>query len=172
MIRRILASLLLMVTASVVHAQTPKDQTQALSELAVLFFEDEATYRRELLDRRKLDFSLESLRHVNEYLEQVRKDPEAERVWNRIVLRTGAYVGEVIRRNDKKVAWKWVDYDGAKLVEPKMFTSFGMSIATAAVLYDGNKGFTFPLAKVEKYLNNGPEDNLHFYAQVIIAHER
>lgn len=159
-----------MVSASVGHAQTPKDQTQALSELAVLFFKDAATYRGELLDLRKLDFSLESLRHINEYLGQIREDSEAKKEWNRIILRTGAYVGEVIRRNDKKVSWTWVDYDGAKLVQPQMFTSFGKSVATAAVLYDGKNGFTFPLAKVEKYLNNGPEDNLYFYAQVITAH--
>lgn len=151
-------------------AQLPKDQTPALSDLARMFFEDSATFRREHLDPRKLDFSVESLKHVNEYLEVVRKDKDVETQWNRIVLRAGAYVGEVIRRNDDKVQWRWTDYEGAKQVEPKMFQSFGKSVATIAVLYDGKKGFVFPLGKVEKYLNNGVEDDVYFFAKAIISH--
>jgi len=88
------------------------------------------------------------------------------------VLRAGAYVGEVIRKNDKKVQWQWIDYEGGKQVEPKLFESFGRTVATAAVLYDGNKGFVFPLAKVEKYLNNGAEDDVHLFARVIISSEK
>ena len=152
-------------------AQVPKDQTVALSELAQIFFEDDATFGREHLDPRRLDFSVESLKHVNDYLEAIRKDKNVEKDWTRVVLRAGAYVGEVIRRNDKKVQWRWIDYEGAKQVEPKMFESFGRRVATAAVLYDGNKGFVFPLAKVEKYLNNGSEDDVYFFAKVMMSHE-
>ena len=75
----------------------------------------------------------------------------------------------MIRKNDAKVKWRWIDYEGAKMVNPKAFESFGKSIATAAVLYDGNDGFAFPLAKVEKYLNNGAEDDVYFFAEVIMA---
>lgn len=150
-------------------AADPTDRTQALSELSQIFFEDSETYGRELLDRRKLDYSVESLKLIDEYLESIRKRKDVEATWNRTVLRAGAYVGEVIRRNDKKVQWRWVDYDGARSVEPEMFDSFGKSIATAAVLYDGNNGFSFPLAKVEKYLNNGSEDSVYFFAKVIMS---
>src|SRR5262249_16132962 len=138
-----------------------------------LFFEDDETFGREHLDQRKLDFSVESLKHINDYLEVIRKDKDVENQGKTraiVVLRAGAYVGEVIRKNDKKVQWRWVDYEGAKQVEPKMFESFGKRIATAAVLYDGNKGFVFPLAKVEKYLNNGAEDNVYLFATVIMSH--
>src|SRR5262249_20559918 len=38
-------------------AQAPKDQTLALSDLAQIFFEDDTTFGREHLDRRRLDFS-------------------------------------------------------------------------------------------------------------------
>ena len=151
----------------------PKDQTLALSDLAHIFFEDDDTFGREHLDRRRLDFSVESLKHVNDYLEAIRKDKDVETqgvTRAKVVLRAGAYVGEVIRKNDKKVQWRWVDYEGAKQVEPKLFESFGKRIATAAVLYDGNKGFVFPLAKVEKYLNNGAEDDVYFFAKVIMSH--
>ena len=151
----------------------PKDQTLALSDLAHIFFEDDDTFGREHLDRRRLDFSVESLKHVNDYLEAIRKDKDVETqgvTRAKVVLRAGAYVGEVIRKNDKKVQWRWVDYDGARQVEPK-FENFGKTIATAAVLYDGNKGFVFPLAKVEKYLNNGAEDDVYFFAKVMMSHE-
>ena len=150
----------------------PVDQTPALSDLAQMFFEHEATFGREHLDRRKLDFSVESLKHVNDYLDAIRKDKDVEKHWLRVVLRAGAYVGEVIRKNDKKVQWQWIDYEGGKQVEPKLFESFGRTVATAAVLYDGNKGFVFPLAKVEKYLNNGAEDDVHLFARVIISSEK
>src|SRR5262249_34835785 len=141
------------------------------SDLAHIFYEDDTTFGREHLDRRRLDFSVESLKHVNEYLEAIRKDKEVEKDWTRTVLRAGAYVGEVIRRNDKKVQWRWIDNEGAKQVEPKLFESFGRTVATAAVLYDGKKGFVFPLAKVEKYLNNGSEDDVYFFAKVIMSHQ-
>ena len=150
-------------------AVEPADHTQALSELSQMFYEDSATFGRQLLDRRKLDYSVESLKHVDEYLESIRKNKDVEATWNRTVLRAGAYVGEVIRRNDKKAQWRWVDHEGARSVEPKLFDSFGKSIATAAVLYDGKKGFSFPLAKVEKYLNNGSEDSVYFFAKVIMG---
>src|SRR5215475_13343381 len=155
--------------------RAPKDQTPALSDLAQIFFEDHDTFGREHLDRRRLDFSVESLKHINDYLEAIRKDKDVEKqgvTRAKVVLRAGAYVGEVIRKNDNKVQWRWIDYEGAKQVEPKLFESFGKTIATTAVLYDGNKGFAFPLAKVEKYLNNGAEDDVYFFAKVIMLHEK
>jgi len=152
--------------------QAPKDQTPALSDLSHMFFEHQATFGRQHLDRRRLDFSVESLKHVNEYLEAIRKDKDVEKDWTRVVLRAGAYVGEVIRKNDKKVQWRWIDHEGFTQAEPKLSESFGKTVATAAVLYDGNKGFVFPLAKVEKYLNNGAEDDVYFFAQVIMSHEK
>jgi hypothetical protein len=153
----------------------PKDQTPALSDLSQIFYEDPSTFGRQHLDRRRLDFSVESLRHVNQYLEAIRKDKDVEKqgvTRAKVVLRAGAYVGEVIRKNDNKVQWHWIDHEGAMQVEPKLFESFGKTIATAAVLYDGKKGFVFPLGKVEKYLNNGAEDDVYFFAKVIMSHEK
>jgi hypothetical protein len=172
MLRRFLCTFVALLLPLASFGQAPKDQNLALSDLSHLFFEDGETFGREHLDRRRLDFSVESLRHVNEYLEGIRKEQAVERQWAVVVLRAGAYVGEVIRRNDQKVRWRWIDYEGAKQVEPKLFESFGRRIATAAVLYDGNKGFVFPLAKVEKYLNNGAEDDVYLFAKVIMSHEK
>lgn len=155
--------------SSSAFAQAPKDQTRALSELAQIFYQDRETLGRELLDPRKLDYSVESLRHVDAYLEAVRKNKDLQKSWNRTVLRAGAYVGEVIRRNDKNAQWHWVDHDGAQAINPKYFGALGKSIATAAVLFDGKGGFAFPLEKVEKYLDNGSADSVYFFAQVVMG---
>ena len=161
--------ILAMAISSPAIAQAPKDPSRALSELSQIFYQDRDTLGRELLDPRKLDYSVESLRHVDAYLEAVRKNKDLQKSWNRTVLRAGAYVGEVIRRNDKNVRWQWVDHDGAQAINPKYFGALGKSIATAAVLFDGKGGFAFPLAKVEKYLDNGSADSVYFFAQVVMG---
>jgi hypothetical protein len=87
---------------------------------------------------------------------------------NVFILRAGAYVGEVIRRSSSTSApWHWLDYQQAAALRPTV-ASLGMSIGTAAVLFDGQR-FIFPLAKVNKYLENGSEDSVHFYAQVVLG---
>jgi len=85
------------------------------------------------------------------------------------VLRAGAYVGEVIRRNDKKTKWQWIDLETAKSLNPEFFRSMPKVIASAAILYNGKSGFVFPLAKVEKYLENGSEDSVTSLAQVMLS---
>ena len=150
-------------------AQATKDHNRTLAQLSQMFYQDRETLGRELLDPRKLDYSVESLRHVDQYLEAVRKNKNVEKNWNRTVLRAGAYVGEVIRRNDRNARWQWVDHDGAQTMNPTYFGSLGKSIVTAAVLFDGKRGFVFPLAKVEKYLDNGSADSVYFFAQVVMC---
>ena len=164
-----LASLGLTTTAI---ADQPINQSDALNGLAHLFYDDQETptlgYQN--LDAKKLDFSIDSLSHVNDYLEKVRKDKNVQANWSAVVLRAGAYVGEVVRLNDKKTSWIWIDYNDAIKIDPVIQT-YGKSIATAAVLYDGKKGFLFPLAKAEKYLINGKEENVQFFAQVVLAQQ-
>lgn len=150
-------------------AQVPKDHTRTLSELSRMFCQDGDTFGREWLDPKKLDYSVESLKHVDAYLEAARKSKNVAKNWNRTVLRAGAYVGEVIRRNDRNIRWQWVDHDGAQSVNPKYFGAIGKSIATAAVLFDGKGGFAFPMAKVEKYLDNGSADSVYFFAQTVMS---
>lgn len=146
------------------------NQNDALSDLALMFFQERTnpTYGVQYLNPLRLDFSLVSLKHVDEYLEKVRKEPEVEKTWNRVVLRTGAYVGEVIRRNSRSVKWQWIGHDDAALIAPRLFEGMPKTIATASVLHDGKSGLTFPLGKVEKYLENGSDDSVHFFAEVMV----
>jgi len=44
----------------------------------------------------------------------------------------------------------------------------GESLGGAAVLWDSASGLTFPLAKVQKFLDNGREDSVQFFAKVMM----
>ena len=87
----------------------------------------------------------------------------------KFALRAGAYVGEVIRRRSAPPkAWHWVDYDEAVRLDPRL-SSLGKGLGTIAILWDGQDGFCFPLGKVGKYLENGAEDSVKLFAQMMIA---
>jgi hypothetical protein len=47
--------------------------------------------------------------------------------------------------------------------------SIGQGLGRAAVLWDGQSGFFFPLARVGKRLENGAEDSVRVFAQGILA---
>jgi hypothetical protein len=149
----------------------PEYSDQALNELSATFFTDsqDPTFGLEHLKAERLDYSIESLAEINSYLEVIRSDPNVKEVWNKVVLRCGAYVGEVIRRNSNHREYHWIDYKNALKVDEATFEKFGYVIGTAAVLYSEGPSFCFPLAKVEKYLLNGPEDDVQFFAESILA---
>jgi hypothetical protein len=146
----------------------PQNQDAGLLDLAMMLAgdDDNPTYKRELLSPAKLDFSLESLRHVDEYLEALHKEPPTDQDLMRAVLRCGAYVGEVIRRNSK-VEYHWLDFNEAAR-QSKLVKDFGMSLGTAGVLAEGPERMCFPLGKICKYIENGSEDSVYFFARMAL----
>src|SRR3979411_2965554 len=99
-------------------SRKPKLQDQALSELAQMFnspdlISDDPTPGIEFLDTSRLDFTVESLGVVDDYLDGMRDEKLEEEAYGKLVLRCGAYVGEVILRNAKGKIYHWLDYDGA-----------------------------------------------------------
>jgi len=155
-------------------SRKPELQDQALSELAQMFAQpelvaDDPTPGSELLDPARLDFTVESLAFVDDYLDEMRKRTltEGNEDYCKLVLRCGAYVGEVILRNTKGKTFHWLDYKGAVKVN-KSIADFGESLGGAAVLWDSADGLTFPLGKVQKFLDNGREDSVEFFAGVMI----
>jgi hypothetical protein len=155
-------------------SRKPELHDQALSELAQMFAQpelitDDPTPGNELLDLARLDFTVESLAHVDDYLDAMRKRQleEGSDDYMKLVLRCGAYVGEVVLRNAKGKTYHWVDYKGAVKIN-KSIADFGENLGAAAVLWDGDGGLTFPLSKVQKFIDNGREDSVQFFAHVII----
>ena len=142
---------------------------QEMIEISQLFFLEngDPTLGREYLETKSLDYSIASLKGVDHYLDLVRKRPEITSVWNKVILRCGAYVGEVARRSCDKRELHWVDYENALLVDKKSFEQMGKSIGTAVSLYGGHAWFCFPLAKVDKYLENGAADSVYSFVTVI-----
>jgi hypothetical protein len=149
----------------------PKLQDDALNGLAHMFVScpDDPVPGANKLNASKLDFTIASLAHVDDYLEAMRSRKLSERDNMVLVLRCGAYVGEVIRQNSSERHFHWLDYDEAVRVDGQIATMGGKSLGAMAILWSGEQRFTFPLAKVMKFLENGREDSVQFFAQVMVV---
>ncbi len=150
----------------------PRFIDQEFADLSLMLTQKTATptYRSELLDESKLDFSMESLRHIDAYLAALHLNPPDGHDLMRVALRCGAYVGEVIRKQ-LPGTWHWVGHDEAAK-HSKTMAGFERSIATAGILWKSNDTMMFPLAKVCKFIENGDEDSVRFFAEALIANER
>lgn len=144
---------------------------EAFAELAQMLTEDERqpTYGREWLDRQQLNYSLLSLKHVDTYLARVHAAPPSDQEKFRIVLRGGAYVGEVMRRSLPE--FHWVEFnEGAR--HSDALASMGPGWGTAAVLWNAKKDLMFPLGKVGKFIENGQQDSVFSFADLLIRQMR
>ena len=127
---------------------------------------DEDVAFPERLDRPQLDFSLESLKVVDEYLAFLHENrPERMgREWVNVILWGGAYVGEVIRRNAPR-NYDWVAFEDWLAEHPEHAELLGTEkvLELCAFLTPG-AGCTLPLNKVYKFLFEGPSESVWFYA--------
>jgi len=152
----------------------PQVQDAAFADLAQMFLRDpdDPTPGSESLDIARCDFSLKSLRAVDLHLETLRGRRLEGPAMMKLVLRCGAYVGEVVRRHAATgKPWHWITYDEAVKLESRL-ASLGKGLGTAAVLWDGQRGFFFPIARVGKYLENGAEDSVRVFALGILGQTR
>lgn len=147
----------------------PRFIDREFDDLAAMLTEDETspTYRRELLLGKPLDFSVESLRIIDEYLEALHIEQPAQEDLLRPILRAGAYVGEVIRRHSR-MEYHWISHEEAAKFSP-LIKGWEQSIATVGILWSSPETMMFPLSKVCKYLENGSEDSVYFFAQVTLT---
>jgi hypothetical protein len=142
-----------------------------LQELADLFinkqYGDDEIIHPEVLGRTKLNYSMESLKEVDNYLGYAHEQfpQQMTRQWFRSILRTGAYVGEVIRRNAIRT-FDWVDFDLFVQEFPRTRQLLGdqKTLGCCALLTVGSGQFTLPINKVIKFIHNGNEDSVWFYA--------
>jgi hypothetical protein len=149
----------------------PKFQDSGLEGLADMFRSEpeDPTPGAAFLDSNRLDFSVASLAVVDDHLEKMRGEELRGKARIKYVLRCGAYVGEVIRqKSPSPQEWHWLNYDDAVQIDSKLARQ-GKVLETIVALWDGNKGLCFPLAKVVKFLENGREDSVKFFAEVLIG---
>ncbi len=122
----------------------------------------------ELLSGVDLDFSVDSLKEVDVFLEQMRgRDLTPEEEFT-LVVRVGAYVGEVIRDNAPAKGWHWVNCKDAIHVAPQLASLGEVDAGSAVLLWSRSRGCCFPMGKVIKYLITGSEDSVYFFAQVAV----
>ena len=120
-----------------------------------------------LLSRAQLDYSLNSLDEVDRYLGNLvaRKVDLADQEYENTVLWGGAYAGEVIRRN-AQLEYHWTPYEDFMATHENLrkVLPFGFTTRTLLCCVDG--AMTMPINKVARFLDEGPENSLRYYAGV------
>lgn len=117
------------------------------------------------LEREKLDYSLQSLDVVSTWLSALRArgtpvddSSAASIVW------AGAYVGEVIKRCAPE-PYRWSSYEEYMSTQaPSLRKMLPYSFGTQFVLVSNGGAMTLPINKVVRFLEEGPENDLRFYA--------
>jgi hypothetical protein len=149
----------------------PKYNNEAGEDLSLMLtnYPEDPVLNESFFSDLNMDFSIESLIHVDSYLESLRDDLPEDDELIKITMRCGSYVGEVIRKNSSD-SYNWVEHKQAEKINEQI-KSWGFGLATASVLWSEPDKFIFPLAKILKRLENGSEDSVHFFAQVASSGE-
>ena len=146
----------------------PPLNNEANKDLSVMLFDNpnDPVRDHEFFKTKSMNFSIESLEILEQYLESLRTNLPEDEELVKITLRAGSYIGEVIRKNSS-IKYNWLEFEeAAKLSTQIRQMEFGLG--TAAILWAEPDNFIFPLAKVLKRLDNGQEDNVQFFAKVAI----
>jgi hypothetical protein len=117
------------------------------------------------LDHTAFDFTLESLHILDTYLDRLHAasasfDPDA---YTNVVLAAGIYLGEVIRRLST-AQFQWTNYDDYLVDQPEKAAILVECLGTAALLVTARGRVTLPINKIARYIEEGPENNTHYYA--------
>jgi hypothetical protein len=149
---------------------TADEMNATFREFALMFLGrlpvDEEIPFVENLNRSALDGSIESLAAVDNYLAFVCENLEhlTDSEYNNLVLRCGAYTGECIRTTWPH-AYDWCDYDDYVRGHPKMKAILPeRMLGTCALLTREPDAMNMPLNKVLRFLHEGPENSLHYFA--------
>lgn len=129
-------------------------------------FEDGGIVVWDQIDLNTYDYSVDSLRQVDRYLDAIRevRDQFKSQTYTNTVLATGSYVGEVLRRNSER-NWAWVNYSDFAVQFSASLEALGLkeNLNTAAVMVDERKSFVLPFNKVMRFLEEGPENSTHAF---------
>lgn len=156
----------------------PQNKIQAtVSEIASYLINDEhashPTPLKQYLDHQKLDYSLNSLKLVEEYLLQIKKHRKTLTYFDllRVTLRCGAYCGEVIRRNSKG-GYHWTTHDdyhkgkSASVILPKTAETYYILLYKKG----DSVGIVTPMVKVSRLLRWGMGDSIYALAVYYLKH--
>jgi hypothetical protein len=132
--------------------------------VGVIRVDREIAFPRELA-RERLDGTLSSLKLVDEYLDYVHRNRKkvSDDEWYVTVLWCGSYVGEVIRHT-RKGEFSWIDYNDYTKEHPELRWMIPeRTVATCGLLLGPRGGMSMPLNKVARFIEDGPENSVHFF---------
>jgi hypothetical protein len=146
------------------ETKTPEIMDEAMEELAEMLWDDEEepTFHEEFLYDYDLDFSVDSVKILTDYLDEVKKLNPSEDELDILILRAGSYLGEVIRKSSK-IVWHWYEDETADYFNPG-FDDIPWSLGVSSVMVHEPSGtMIYPILQVENYLTTGMEINLRAY---------
>ena len=111
----------------------------------------------ELLARDKLDFSVQSLSYLDQYLLRLaaRLGQLSDQELTEAILGAGAYLGETIRCNTPDSGhWQWLTYEQAALRDPGFARARPREISLLAIL-DSDAQMAYPFAHVAAIIMDG-----------------
>jgi hypothetical protein len=117
------------------------------------------------IDVSALDYTIESLHLLDKYLEAVRAGRALlpAQTYTNTVMAAGSYLGETIRRNAHR-KYEWTNYSDYFPNHPKLMNMISEGLGSAAVLVSEKGAMTMPINKIIRFIEEGPENNTHFYA--------
>ena len=132
------------------------------------------------LDKTKLDFSLESLKTVDAWLNDIHKVNELQAAKGRAgealttdgrgdnsVVFAGLYLGEVIRANSA-IPWRWERFDRFVTANPYFTEHYGFDAGLDIFVLAGPQGVATPINTALKRVLLGREESVHFIGSLLV----
>lgn len=124
----------------------------------------------ELIPVDRLDFSVDSLRHLDSYLLKVREQRQAFSVpeLSNVMMAAGAYCGDVIRSKARiPGSWVWTTYDDLASENPGFAQQRPRESGFFAVL-DSAESCAYPMAIVVDFLTGNTSQPTHAYVLQVL----
>jgi hypothetical protein len=154
-------------TLSAVGVTFSNELIETWAEFLTLPAHPRPIYRAHLLNTAALDYSVNSLRHVDGYLELLRRAPLPPDQILRVIIRCGAYAGEVIRRACPPSSCNWISYEDAARLDSR-FGKRPLGPENFVSLYHTNGTVAWPFGKVWKRLGLGEQESVQAFAELVI----
>lgn len=149
---------------------------EEIADLADLLVRgEEPRYKPRQLDLRALDYSLESLLVIHNYLLVIRKEKISKDTFLPLLLRIGAYVGETVRRAKVMRQPFWCEYAVVKQHDDLLLIYTPRSLVTSFMLvfpkFGGKdiQGLAWPVQAVDEYFRHKKNVNIVKYTQWVLA---
>ena len=126
------------------------------------------------IPRDKLDFTVNSLRHLDLYLAEVGRQSAtfSDLTLSNLMLVAGAYLGEVIRSNaTNKGCWQWVTYDDYVSEQPDFAQKRPREPGFLAFL-DSDQHMVYPFAQIAAVLGGRDAAPIHAYTRHLVCMTR